>query len=402
MTSRERVLTALKHEEPDRVPLDIGGTESSGLTAMAYNALRSHLGMPQGRTQVFDTYQQVVKIEDDLLEALEIDTVPLIIEPLRWKPFTLTDGSPCEIPEKWDPVKDASGDLVVRDDAGTVVARMPEGGLYFEPVNPPLADVTEIAELANHAEAIASYDWPSFADESVENIAARAKHLHDETDYAIVANLQLHLLAGGQMLRGYENFMMDLVLNKDLAHALLEMLTEAYIERCRNYLAQTKDFIQVVLVNDDLGTQKGPMLSPASYREMIWPYQNRLFHFIKEQSGAAVLFHSCGAVREFIPGLIEAGVDALNPVQVSAAGMDSAELKLEFGNDITFWGGGCDTQHVLKSGTRGEIRDEVKRRINDLAPGGGFIFTQVHNIQPDVPPENSVTMLDAFREFRGY
>ncbi|MHC4562591.1 MAG: uroporphyrinogen decarboxylase family protein [Planctomycetota bacterium] len=401
MTPRQRVLAALQHQQPDRVPLDIGGTESSGMTAIAYNRLRKHLGMPAGTTQVFDVYQQVIKIEDDLREALQIDTVPLLIEPRQWQPSLLPDGSPCEVPAKWNPQKEG-GDWVVRNEADTVIARMPESGFYFEPVHTPLADVTELAELDEHTDSIESFDWPGYADETLADIAARARRLFDETNYAIVANLQCHLLAAGQMLRGYENFMIDLLADKPLAHALLERLTDAYKRRADTYLGRVGEHIQVVLVNDDLGTQNGPMMSAECYREMLWPYQKELFGFIKSRTDAPLLLHSCGAVAEYIPALLEAGVDALNPVQVSAAGMDTADLKRQFGDRLTFWGGGCDTQHILCSGSPGEIENEVKRRIDDLAAGGGFIFTQVHNIQPDVPPENAMAMLEALAKFGRY
>jgi len=399
MTSRERVVAALRHEEPDRVPLDIGGTESSGLTGIACNSLRAHLGLPQGKTQIFDVYQQIAKLEPDLRDALGIDTVPLLLEPLAWKPFALPDGSPCEIPETWRPEPDEQGDLVVRNDAGTVVARLPQGGFYFEPVHAPLAAVEEPAELDEHAAAIESFDWPSFADESLDHVAARAERLFRDTDLAIVGNLQLHLLAAGQLLRGYEQFMIDLLVNQPLAHALLERLVDAYTRRADRYLDRVGHLIQVVLLNDDLGTQTGPMLSPTCYREMIFPHQKRLFAHIKaKRPELFLLFHSCGSVRRFIPSLIELGVDALNPVQVSAAEMHTAELKSEFGAQITFWGGGCDTQHVLNRGTPRDVANEVRRRIHDLAPGGGFVFTQVHNIQPDVPPANIVAMVEALRK----
>jgi uroporphyrinogen decarboxylase len=397
MTSRERILTALRHEEPDRVPLDLGGTESSGLTAIAYNRLRRHLGLPPGRTQVFDVYQQVVKIEDDLRDRLGIDTVPLHIEPLDWKPFVLVDGSASEIPAGWNPERDGD-DWVIRCDDGTVTARMPAGGFYFEPAGPPLAGVTGIAQLDHHADAIESYDWPAFFDEPLSRIAERARELHDETDRAVVFNLQCHVLAGGLFLRGFEAFMIDLVADPGFATALLERLTDAYVRRVERVFAELRGRIDVVLLNDDLGTQNGPMLSLDCYRRLIRPHQERLFGAVREHAGVPILFHSCGSVRRFIPDLIEAGVAALNPVQVSAAEMDSADLKREFGDRLTFWGGGCDTQSVLAGGSAGEVRDEVRRRVRDFAPGGGFVFTQVHNIQPDVPPENIVAMLDALRE----
>ena len=402
MTSRERVLKALRHEQPDLIPLDLGGTESSGMTGVAYNRLREYLGLGQGETRIFDVYQQVVKIEDDVREILKPDTIPLLMEPVGWKPFHLPDGSPCQIPEKWNPEKCENGDLVVRDPNGIVVARMPESGYYFEPTHAPLARIKNGSELDTFTDEIESFDWPSFADESYEVLARRAKSLFEETDLAVVANLQLHLLSAGQQLRGYETFMMDLVMNKTFAHELLERLTEAYIRRCASYLASVGEYVQIVLVNDDLGTQTGPMLSLDCYREMIWPYQKRLFQFIKGTGDTYILLHSCGSVYPFIPLLIEAGVDALNPIQVSAKDMDTARLKDEFGRDLTFWGGGCDTQHVLRTGTRSQIDDEVRKRVKDLSPGGGFVFSQVHNIQPDVQPENVMTMLQAFEKYRRY
>lgn len=402
MTFRERIVTTLNHREPDMIPLDLGGTESSGITGIAYNRLRNYLGLSAGETQIFDVYQQITKIENDVRDILKPDTIPLLIEPAAWKPYTLPDGSPCSIPEKWNPEKASGGDIVVRDSKGVIIARMPDSGFYFEPVSAPLADVENPSELKTFTDVIESYDLPSFADESPETLTRRAQKLFKETDLAVVANLQLHLLAAGQQLRGYEAFMMDTLLKKPLVHALFEMLTDAYIRRCEGYFTMVCGYIQVVLLNDDLGTQNGPMLSPESYREMLWPYQKRLISFIKKKTDAFVLFHSCGSVHEFIPYLIEAGVDALNPVQVTARGMDTGGLKKQFGRDITFWGGGCDTQQVLRSGSPSQIKDEVKRRIDDLAADGGFVFTQVHNIQPDIPPENIMAMYEAFRKYRNY
>jgi len=400
MTPRERVGKTLRREEPDRIPLDIGGTESSGLTAIAYCRLRDHLGLPPNPPEIFDVYQQVCKIPQPMRRLLQIDTIPLLLEPREWRPFTLADGSAVLFPKKWNPQPD-NGDWVVRNDRDEIIARMPDGGFYFEPVNPPLAAIDSPAELERHRRVIESSDWPDFADESLDEIAGRARQLHEQTDLAVVANLQLHLLAAGQLLRGYENFMVDLLANPSLAHALLEMLADAYIRRCQEYLDRCGRYVDVVLVNDDLGTQNGPMLSLDCYRRMILPHQKRLFGFIKSKTRAALLLHSCGSVRRFIPDLIEAGVDALNPVQVSAAEMDTAELKRQFGKDLCFWGGGCDTQRVLNYGQRETIEREVARRVADLAPGGGFVFTQVHNIQPDVPPENIMAMIEAFRKVRG-
>lgn len=394
MTSRERVITALKHEEPDRVPLDLGGTESSSFTGIAYNNFRKYLKLDPSKTQIYDLYQQISKIDDDIREMFGVDTVPLLMEPRRWKQFPLTDGSSCEIPEKWDPVE-KEGDLVVYDKEGNITARMPKQGYYFEPAYFPLAKVENPAQLDEYSEYFETYDRPFFLDESFNEIGARAKALYEDTEYAIVGNFMVHLLAAGQFLRGFDNFLVDLMVNKSLAYGILERLLDAYKKRAEEYTKQVGQYVQVILVNDDLGTQIAPMISLECYREMILPFQKKLFGFIKEHTDAFLLLHSCGSVYQFIPDLIEAGIDALNPVQVTAADMDSKKLKQEFGQYITFWGGGCDTQHVLNSGTPQQVREEVKRRVNDFSPGGGFVFTQVHNIQPDVPPENVVAMYEA-------
>jgi uroporphyrinogen decarboxylase len=400
-TSRERVIKALNHQESDRIPLDLGGIDVSGITGVAYNNLRNHLNLEQGRTQIFDVHQQIAKIEKDIRELLEIDTIPLLLEPRRWKASRLPDSSSCEIPEKWNSIKE-NDDLIVRDQQNNVIARMPQGGFYFEPLFTPLSKIEEPSQIENYLTYIESIDRPDYADESMDMIASRARKLYKKTDFAIIANLGLHLFTGGLTLRGYENFMMDLVSNKKLAHAILERLVNAHIKRCELYLDRVDQFIQVISVKEDLGTQQGPMISIDCYKEMIWPYQKKLFQFIKKKTGAFLLLHSCGSIYRFIPYFIEAGIDALNPIQVSAAEMDTKKLKKEFGNDITFWGGGCDTQQVLNRGSAKQIEEEVKRRIEDLAPGGGFVFTQVHNIQPDVSPANIMTMIEAFRKYRNY
>jgi uroporphyrinogen decarboxylase len=401
MDQRKRILDTLAHRAADRVPLDLGGTESSGVTGIAYHKLRDVLGLEPRAPKMFDVYQQVCLIDDDLRDALGIDTVALHFLPSEWKPALLPDGSPCEIPARWNPVTQPDGSQTVTDAEGNVTARMPAGGFYFEPVHTPLADVTHPDEFDAFGDAIDRFDWPGFADEPMEDFIERAEALHAKGG-AVVFNLQTHLLAAGQMLRGYEQFMIDLLAEPELAHALLARLTASYMARAAMLLASLGPFVDVMLVNDDLGTQTGPMMSIATYREMLLPYQRQLFACIKGCIDAPLLLHSCGSVIEFLPDLLDAGIDAINPVQVSAAGMDPRELKARFGDRLTFWGGGCDTQSVLAGGTPQDVADEVKRRMDVLAPGGGFVFTQVHNIQPDVPAKNMLAMFETFAKLREY
>ena len=397
MNSRNRILTALEHKEPDRVPVDLGGTESSGITGIAYNLLKKHLGF-SGRTQIYDISQMICKVERPVVESVCSDAVPLLIEPRIWKPWTLQDGSSAEIPAGVDLRRLDSGEVVQLSADGQVVARSTSSGYYLDNVSPPLADARSTADVEKY-KYFRDFDWPDYLDETYEDLNNKARKLYQETDYLIVGNLWVHIFAAGQVLRGFANFMMDLLDNQRLAHCLMENLMEVYMERVAKYAEAVGDYVQVIEVNDDLGTQFGPQLAPALYREMIKPYHKKLWEYIKEKTGCYLLLHSCGSVYDFIPDFIEMGIDAINPVQVSAQNMDTARLKREFGSEISFWGGGCDTQRVLPFGTPDEVEEEVKRRIDDLAPGGGFVFTQVHNIQPDVPPENIMAMYSALDKY---
>ncbi|MEA3402879.1 MAG: uroporphyrinogen decarboxylase family protein [Armatimonadota bacterium] len=393
MTSRERIAAALRHEEPDRVPVDLGASESSGIMGIAYNRLRSHLGL-HGRTQIYDITQMIAKVEEPVLDTIGADAMPLLIEPREWKPWTLQDGSPCEIPAGLEITDWHGGWAILRDD-GTPAALCPEDGRYFDAVNPPLADAERPGDIEAGIEHLRAFDWPDYLDETYPELRAKARCLHEETDRCIVANLWVHVFAAGQTLRGFEKFMVDLASDKPLAHQLMGRLVDCYTERVQRYVEAVGEYVDVIQVNDDLGAQTGPQLSPDLYREMVKPYHARLWGLIKDLSGRPLLLHSCGSICDLLPDLIEIGVDAINPVQVSAANMDGDLLKREFGDDLTFWGGGCDTQRVLPRGTPQEIEEEVHRRVEQFADGGGFVFCQVHNIQHDVPPENVMAMYEA-------
>jgi len=393
MTHRERVIAALQHKEPDRVPVDLGATESSGITAIAYNRLKKHLGLP-GRTQIFDLMQMIAKVQRPVVEAVGSDAVALLIEPKRWKPWVLSDGSAAEIPAKVILKRLDSGESVQLSDDGTVVSICPAAGLYFDTAWHPLENAKTLKDIDTGKPFFKSFDWPSYLDEDFEDLRQKAEKLYNQTDYAIVGNLYVHLFAAAQILRGFENFMMDLMANKPMAHRLLSRQVEAYLPRIDKYVEAVGPYVQIIQVNDDLGAQNGPQIAPQLYREMVKPYHKRLWQYIKEKSQKPLLLHSCGSIYELIPDLIEMGIDALNPIQVSAANMDTKRLKKEFGKDITFWGGGCDTQTVLPYKTVQDVKEEVRRRVDDLAPGGGFVFCQVHNIQADVPVENILAMYE--------
>ena len=402
MNHRDRVLTALHHREPDRVPIDLGGTTDSTIMAVGYPALRKHLGLEPSVTRVSDVCQHTALIENDVRQALGVDTMPVFDEPIAWRQDTLPDGSPVEFPARFRPQRLDDGSQVVYDAGGNVTLKMPRGGHYFDPVYSPLAGATSVREIEEHLEVIETYDTPAYLDKSYEELAQKAKRLRETTPYALVGFFGGHILQAAQSLRGWELFLMDLLTNKKFAHALMHALTEAHLRRLEHYAATVGQYIDVIHFEEDLGMQDRPLMRPSLYRDMVKPYHHKLFSLARSRCDAHILLHTDGAVAPLMPDFIDMGVDAVNPVQVSAAGMDTKELKKEFGRDITFWGAGCDSQAVLPFGTPAQVADEVKRRIDDLAPGGGFVFSSIHNVQAGVPAENTMAMFKTAQEYGAY
>ena len=385
------------HEEPDRVPVDLGGMFSTGIMGMAYNKLKAYLGIKGGRTRMYDLGQQLAEPEIEVLEMIGADVLPVLIEyPKRWKRSTLPDGSPCEVPYDFNPEVLPDGSKVIRDEEGRIIAKMPKDGYYYDGIYHPLEDAKTVEDLED-------YDFYKPIDEEIiRDLHGRAKNLYENTDYALMLNGAGSVYETAQGLLGWRNFMVKLIRDPEFIDVLLDKIVEANIKRLEKILPAVNGYVQVVQVGDDLGMQNGPQISPGHYREIIKPKHERLYRYIKEHIDAFLFLHTCGSVYDFIPDLIEIGVDILNPVQVSAKNMDTERLKEEFGERITFWGGGCDTQRVLPFGTPKEVEKEVKKRIEDLAPGGGFVFTQVHNIQAGVPPENIMAMYKAVKKYGKY
>ena len=403
LTPRERVERAIRHQEPDRVPIDLGAMDSTGITAKAYQRLKDHLGITAGIPKVIDPYQQVVIVEEAVLQRVRADVLPMPLGPREWRVGLLPDGrSSVQYPTLWRTEPQPDGSELALDPVGRPIARRAGAGWHFDPIDPPLAQAETVADVERARAAIESFDWPFFADQDWAELEAEARRLHQESPYALMGNFCAHVFAAGQLLRGFEAFMMDLVANPILAEAIMDAVVEVYLRRFERYAQAIGPFVQVINVNDDLGTQDAPQISPGLYRKRIKPYHQKLYRAMKAQCPAAIFLHSDGAIAPLIPDLIDAGVDILNPIQVSARGMDPVDLKREFGRDLVFWGAGCDTQYVLPFGTPDEVRGEVRRRLETLMPGGGFVFTTVHNIQPEVPPENVMAMYETVWEFGRY
>jgi uroporphyrinogen decarboxylase len=259
----------------------------------------------------------------------------------------------------------------------------------------PLSDAT--------IDDLETFDWPDPLDEGrTQGLREEAAHKYKTTDYALVGDLSgVGVFETAWLMRGLSRFMEDLLIEKEFAVALLRKVTDLKKALYARFLEQVGDYLQVIMVSDDLGMENNLLISPEVYREMIKPFHNELWSSIKEKTDAFLFLHSCGSIYKLIPDLIELGVDSINPVQVAAKDMDTKMLKQEFGKSLSFWGG-IDTQHVMPNGTPEEVEEEVKQRLHDLAPGGGYILCAVHNIQPGVPPENVMTMYEAAQTYGEY
>jgi len=397
ITSRERVLTAIRHEEPDRLPIDFGGMASTGIMAIAYARLKEHLGITKGEIRIFDIGQQLAEVEPEILSRFGVDVISMVnslgeATSECWKPWKLPNGTPCQIPANLDLRSDEENGGWLIWEHGVPTRRMSASSLYFSEVFHPLAEMTSPEELKR-------IPMPVISDEELKFLEMHAKALYENTDLAIMANFGGNILETGNSLRGFTRFMMDLARGGTFVEDLIGGIVETQFLNLSLYLEAVGSYVQIIQFGDDLGMQDRPIMSRSMYQKYLMPGHQKLFQYVHHNSNCAVFLHSCGSIRPLIPDLITAGVEILNPVQTSAKNMDPQQLKDEFGNQITFWGGGCDTQHVLPFAKPDEVARHVKERIQIFASGGGFVFNQVHNIQADVPPENVVAMFDAALEF---
>jgi len=371
LTPRERMRRTLNHELVDRPPVDLGSTVNTSIHRIAYGRLREYLGTDCSvPVEVMSKIFQAVKVEEDILERLEIDTRAVFPSPVSKE----NDPKDVIFVNSWGveyrAVKSMDGDL-----------------LYYEPIKSPLADACSTSEIEK-------YTWPSpcLQDDELKN---RAKCLKEETEFVLVGHPgDTSIFANSCRLRGMSNFLQDLILRERLAEAVLEHVLEVQCKRFEVYLQQVGEYLDVVAVGDDIAGQESLLISPELYRKRIKPYHKKYFEFIKARTDAALMLHSCGAIAPLLDDFIDMGVEIINPVQVSARGMDAEELKRCYGDQVVFWGG-IDSQQILPNGSVREVKQEVLRRIRQFGKNGGYVVSAVHNIQPDVPPENVVALFEA-------
>jgi len=409
MNSRDRILTAISHQTPDRVPVDFSGHRSSGINALAYTNLRSHLGLTEKPVRIYDVIQQLAIVDEDVLDFFGIDTIELgrgfLLDDGDWKDWIMPDGRPCQIPV-YVHMEKRGEDWFLLSDSGRELGVQKPGCLYFDQVYYPLEGVDSSTPDVRLLEEVFNESmWSAVAhpgghlkldDAGLTEMTRRAEDLRLRTDRAIIGLFGGSIFEVPQYLFGSENFLMTIALYPEATHRLMENLTAIYLKNLEKWLGAVGPYIDIILFGgEDMGGQNGPLISPAMYREFFKPYHTRLWKRAKELAGVPVQLHCCGGVRPILDDLIDAGMDALNPVQITAAGMDTAGLKKDFGDRMTFWGGGCDTREMLGRGTPDQIKMHVRRQVELLKRGGGFVFQQVHNIMANVPPANIVAMFEA-------
>jgi uroporphyrinogen decarboxylase len=381
MNSHDRVQQSLNHHEPDRIPFDLGGTGLSTMHVTAYQNLRHHLGLPPVNVRVVAMAEQLAFVDEDVAERLQTDI--RLVQPSAASGFEYV-------------FRDEGAYEAYTDEWGIGWHKPKDGGLYYDMYHHPLASASSLDEFKAHP-------FPDPLDSRrFAGLRSQAEAAASKGKAVVLSGPCAGIVEVYAWMRGFEQYYMDLAINQECVAYMLDRLMEwkcAFWERA---LKEIGDLVDVVVEADDLAGQSAPLMSPKTYRSLIQPRHKRLFSFIKAQAPVKVFFHSCGAVRLLLPALIDAGIDILNPVQISAAGMDLGELKRKFGRDLVFWGGGVDTQNVLGTATPEQVREHVRRNIEVLAPGGGFVFAAVHDIQANVPPENIMAVWEAWRAWGVY
>ena len=404
-TSRERVIQALSHQEPDRIPIDFGGTDTTSIQLGPYKKLAKLVGGAIDEPiYLHDLMQQQTEVSMDMADKMHSDIRFVYLGyPKGYREDVAYDGTPVVVAEKLISERLANGDVVVNDKDGNPMMKMPKDGFFFDFPFHSLENCKTTADLESHRASIEKFNVSFWHDCSYEEMGRKAKEIRESTDKYIIGLFAGHVFQAGQILRGWSRFPMDLAGNAPLAECLMEILVDGHIKNFDAWYKHVGPYVDAIEMTDDMGVQGGTWVSSTMYRNQIKKHHNRLFQHIRKTAPELQLFlHSCGSVYDFIPDFIEMGVQALNPVQYTAAKMELPRLKQEFGKDLSFWGGGCDSQNILFSGTPKDVEEEVKRNIDIMAPGGGFVFASIHNITEGVPPENIVALFETAYKYGVY
>ncbi len=411
MTPRERVLAAIEHRQPDRVPADLGATPSSGISAIAYGNLKRHLGITTGHTRLYDVVQQLAQPEESVLDRLGADVLDIgrmfNTQDKDWYDVQLADGQPAQYPQWFHPELQPDGSHIARHRDGTDIAHMPAGGTFYDQSCFPYLDGYP-DDFSGLDQAMGKVLWAALAHSPWDHagdpgfwttLRERAVALRASSDRALMIVCGCNLFEWGTFLRRMDQFLMDIYTEPDAVRKLLDALMERHLATLEKVCVAVGDVCDILRFGDDLGMDSGPFMSPEIYRRLFKPRHAQLCAYVRRHSRMKTFLHSCGSIYPLLPDLIEAGYEVINPVQTTCRDMDPDKLKREFGRDICFWGGGCDTRTILNRATPAQVRAHVLERMQILSPGGGFVFNTVHNILPEVSARNIVAMYEAVAEF---
>ncbi len=413
MTSRERLLAAIAHRQPDMVPVDLGSNPSSGISATAYARVKALLGVKGGSVRVYDVVQQLAQPEDWALDRFGVDVVDLgrtfNTSDGDWYDIALASGEKAQYPKWFHPILESDGSWNAYHKDGTRIARMPAGAAFYDETCFPYEagwpnDYSGLGDAMGKVlwSALVHSPWDHAGDRGFwETMRKNALKLRAESDRAIMLVVGCNLFEWGTFLRRIDNFLVDLLLEPEKVEVLLDALMEKHMATLEKACTHLGDVVDVIRFGDDLGTDHGPFMNPDTYRSLFKSRHKTLCDYVHAHSGMHTFLHSCGSIEKVIPDLIDAGFEILNPVQTNARDMEPGHLKKEFGRDVTFWGGGIDTRTTLPNGQPEDVRRQVLERLELFSKDGGYVFNTVHNILPDVPPQNVVALFDAVAEFNG-
>jgi uroporphyrinogen decarboxylase len=397
MTSKERVLKAINHEVTDKVPVDLGSNIQATIHAYAYHNLKLALGISTGRVEIMDTYIMAAKVEDAVIDALQVDAIP-ILSPFdglgmsngpEKKEWIMPNGLKVFVSTDFNPRKQQDGSFIIEKNGFQF--KMPDSGYYFDAIRYVLQDAETTGDVDNR------FDFSGYGEKESEYFLEEAKRLKGSTK-AVVGDVFASFSAEDNF--GYENAMIYLMTERKLIQHFMERLTDMFIRNFDVFHAAVGDVADIMMMHKDMGNQLGPMVDPEVAREVFFPLFKKYTSHIKAKSNYKIMMHNCGSIYEFFPDLIDAGIDIINPVQISAKNMEPERLKREFGKDICFWGGGVDTQHVLPDGTEDEVRRQVRDNARIFSRGGGFVFNPVHCVQAGVPSANIIAAFDEISRCR--
>jgi uroporphyrinogen decarboxylase len=403
MTSRERIISAINHRQPDKIPVDLGSSTVTGISGIAYNNLKKYLNI-ESRTRIYDVIQQLAMVDMSIIEMFGVDALDInrvSIDNTGWYDVTLPDGSKAEFPEWFHPVKAEDGSWYTSDKEGTIISKMSSGATFFDQMLYPYENGYP-QDFSGLKDALKKISWVVHSHASnldATELRTRLLDLRETTNKALVMSGGVKLLEYGFFIRRMDNFLTDLIVDEGNVTGMLDLLVEMHLASLEKKCRTLGDIVDIVRFGDDLGMTSAPFMDLHTFRKLLKPRYKILCDYVKKNSNMKIFLHSCGSVKQYIPDLIEVGFDILNPVQTNCYDMNPADLKKEFGREIVFWGGGIDTSSVINRGSPEDVRKDVLKRCEIFSKDGGFVFAPIHNILSEVPPQNIVAAYNTVNEF---